>query len=82
MSRVARVTNKHTQAAWDTVILKKGFLVCLKSKFNWIFYEVSQPPDEGKVTKGMKVGVGDSLPGWGFASGLGRSGLSPQWCKS
>ena len=52
MNRVARVTNKHTHAAWDTLILKKGFLVYPKSKFNWIFYVVSQPPDEGKVTKG------------------------------
>ena len=76
MSRVARVTNKHTHAAWDILILKKGFLVYLKSKFNWMFYVMSQLPDEGKVTKGMEVGVGDSLPGWG-GQARAHSGASP-----
>lgn len=47
------------------IYTKKGFLAYLKSKCNWIFYVVSQPPDAGKVTKGMEVGVGGSLPGWG-----------------
>ena len=44
MSRVARVTNKHTHAAWDILILKKGFLVYLKSKFKYLLLLFTKVP--------------------------------------
>lgn len=39
----------------------KKYVVYRKSKFTWVLYLATQPPDESRETRGVELGVGGSL---------------------